>query len=62
MIGAVPGAKEQISKAYVLPVATKAGATIGERNVDKDGVDVTLRRRQLIVDLQLFGPEDTLGS
>lgn len=45
--------KEQISKAYVLAVATKAGATIGEWNVDKDGVDVTLRRRQLMVDLQL---------
>jgi hypothetical protein len=45
--------KEQISKAYVLAVATKAGVTIGEWNVDKDGVDVTLRRRQLMVDLQL---------
>jgi hypothetical protein len=45
--------KEQISKAYVLAVATEAGATLADWNVDKDGVDVTLRRGQLMVDLQL---------
>ncbi|MBR7824683.1 DUF4365 domain-containing protein [Actinospica sp. MGRD01-02] len=45
--------KEQISKAFVLAIASQAGVTIGEWNVDKDGVDVTLRKRQLMVDFQL---------
>ena len=45
--------KEQFSKAYVLAVATQANTTIGEWNIDKDGVDVTLRRRGRMVDLQL---------
>jgi Domain of unknown function (DUF4365) len=45
--------KEQFSEAYVLAVATQANVTIGKWNVDKDGVDVTLRRGARMVDLQL---------
>ncbi|MFI6321611.1 DUF4365 domain-containing protein [Nonomuraea sp. NPDC050556] len=45
--------KEQFSKAYMLAVASQGGYTIGEWNVDKDGVDVTLRSGGLMVDLQL---------
>jgi hypothetical protein len=45
--------KEEFSRAYVLAVATQAGYTLGGWNVDKDGVDVTLRRKALMVDIQL---------
>jgi hypothetical protein len=45
--------KEEFSRAYVHAVATQADVTIGKWNVDKDGVDVTLRRRARMVDLQL---------
>lgn len=45
--------KEEFSRAYVLAVATRAGFTIASWNVDKDGVDVTLRRQAIMIDLQL---------
>lgn len=45
--------KEQLSVAYIHAIATRAGYTVGVWNVDKDGVDVTLRSRGLMVDLQL---------
>lgn len=45
--------KEQLSVAFVHAIATRGGYTIGNWNVDKDGVDVTLRHRGLMVDLQL---------
>ncbi|MFP8903949.1 DUF4365 domain-containing protein [Streptomyces atacamensis] len=45
--------KEQISRAYVQVLATQGGYTICDWNVDKDGVDVTLRSRGLMVDIQL---------
>nr|WP_223183149.1 MULTISPECIES: DUF4365 domain-containing protein [unclassified Streptomyces] len=45
--------KEQISRAYVHALASRGGYTVGEWNVDKDGVDVTLRDRGLMVDFQL---------
>ncbi|WP_411079525.1 DUF4365 domain-containing protein [Streptomyces sp. cmx-18-6] len=45
--------KEQISRAYVHALASQGGYTVGEWNVDKDGVDVTLRHRGLMVDFQL---------
>ncbi|WP_329176036.1 DUF4365 domain-containing protein [Streptomyces sp. NBC_01477] len=45
--------QEQISLAYVSAVATHAGCTIAAWNVDKDGVDVTLKRNHITVDLQM---------
>ncbi|MFC9085474.1 DUF4365 domain-containing protein [Nocardiopsis dassonvillei] len=45
--------QEQISQAYVLAVATQANATIASWNVDKDGVDVTIKRDHRLVELQL---------
>ncbi|MGV9315536.1 DUF4365 domain-containing protein [Streptomyces sp. NPDC003691] len=45
--------KEQISRAYVHALASQGGYTVGDWNVDKDGVDVTLRDRGLMVDFQL---------
>ena len=45
--------KEQLSRAYLHAVATRGGFTIASWNVDKDGVDTTLRRGGLMVDLQL---------
>ncbi|MFE3626092.1 DUF4365 domain-containing protein [Streptomyces goshikiensis] len=45
--------KEQVSRAYVHALATQGGYTICDWNVDKDGVDVTLRSRGLMVDIQL---------
>lgn len=45
--------KEQFSRAYLLAVATKGGYTLASWNVDKDGVDATLRSGALMVDLQL---------
>ncbi|MFI6297622.1 DUF4365 domain-containing protein [Nonomuraea sp. NPDC050790] len=45
--------KEQFSRAYVLAVATRGGYTLADWNVDKDGVDVTLRWKGLMVDFQL---------
>ncbi|MFG2694786.1 DUF4365 domain-containing protein [Kitasatospora sp. NPDC048407] len=45
--------KEQISRAYVHALATQGGYTICDWNVDKDGVDVTLRSRGLMIDIQL---------
>ncbi|MGM9467118.1 DUF4365 domain-containing protein [Streptomyces murinus] len=45
--------KEQVSRAYVHVLATQGGYTICDWNVDKDGVDVTLRSRGLMVDIQL---------
>jgi hypothetical protein len=45
--------KEQFSLAFVHAVATRAGCTIGEWKVDKDGVDVTVRLGGLMVDLQM---------
>ncbi|MEU2160398.1 DUF4365 domain-containing protein [Streptomyces sp. NPDC019208] len=52
--------QEQISLAYVLGVATQANATIASWNVDKDGVDVTLKRDHCLVELQMkctFDPQ-----
>lgn len=45
--------KEQISVAYLHAVATRESCTIASWNVDKDGVDATLRRGHLMVDIQL---------
>ncbi|MFF2997319.1 DUF4365 domain-containing protein [Streptomyces sp. NPDC057950] len=45
--------QEQISLAYVLAVATHANATVASWNVDKDGVDVTLKRDHRLVELQM---------
>jgi len=45
--------QEQISLAYVSAVATHAGCTIAAWNVDKDGVDITLKRNHITVDLQM---------
>jgi hypothetical protein len=45
--------KEQFSNAFMLAITTEGGFTIGEWNVDKDGVDVTLRSNALMVDIQL---------
>ncbi|MGK5629894.1 DUF4365 domain-containing protein [Streptomyces sp. URMC 123] len=45
--------KEQVSRAYVHALATQGGYTICDWNVDKDGVDVTLRSGGLMVDIQL---------
>lgn len=45
--------KEQLSLAFLHAVATRAGYTIGSWNVDKDGVDLTLRCQGLLVDLQV---------
>lgn len=44
---------EQISCAFILAVATRAGYTLSDWKVDKDGVDVTIRRGGLMVDMQL---------
>lgn len=45
--------KEHISRAYLHAMATRAGYTIANWNVDKDGVDATIRHRGLMVDIQL---------
>lgn len=45
--------KEQFSNAFMLAPATNGGYTLGEWNVDKDGVDLTIRSRGLMVDFQL---------
>ncbi|MFD8700063.1 DUF4365 domain-containing protein [Kitasatospora purpeofusca] len=45
--------QEQISLAYVSAVATQAGATIATWNVDKDGVDLTLKRGFAMIELQM---------
>ncbi|MFE7519009.1 DUF4365 domain-containing protein [Streptomyces halstedii] len=45
--------QEQISLAYVLAVATDAKATVASWNVDKDGVDATLKRDHRLVELQM---------
>jgi hypothetical protein len=45
--------QEQISLAYLSAVATRAGATSATWNVDKDGVDVTLKRQHISVEFQM---------
>ncbi|MGW0879977.1 DUF4365 domain-containing protein [Streptomyces sp. NPDC002671] len=45
--------QEQISLAYLLAVSTQANATIASWNVDKDGVDATLKRDHRLVELQM---------
>ncbi|CAM5560784.1 hypothetical protein SRIMM317S_05182 [Streptomyces rimosus subsp. rimosus] len=45
--------KEQVSRAYVHALATQGGYTLCDWNVDKDGVDVTLRSGPWMVDIQL---------
>jgi hypothetical protein len=45
--------QEQISLAYLSAVATRAGATSAAWNVDKDGVDVTLKRNHILVEFQM---------
>ncbi|BAJ31010.1 MULTISPECIES: DUF4365 domain-containing protein [Kitasatospora] len=45
--------QEQISLAYLSAVATRAGATSAVWNVDKDGVDATLKRRHISVEFQM---------
>ncbi|MCW3844397.1 DUF4365 domain-containing protein [Micromonospora yasonensis] len=45
--------KEQISCAYLHAIAAREGLTIASWNVDKDGVDATIRRGGPMVDLQL---------
>ncbi|MFC5956298.1 DUF4365 domain-containing protein [Streptomyces pratens] len=50
--------QEQISLAYVTAVATQAGATIAAWNVDKDSVDVTLKRGTSLIEFQMKCPYD----
>jgi len=45
--------QEQISLAYLLAVATQANATVASWNVDKDGIDATLKRDHRLVELQM---------
>ncbi len=45
--------KEQLSRAYLHALASATALTIASWNVDKDGVDATLKRDGLMVDLQL---------
>ncbi|MFD3995450.1 DUF4365 domain-containing protein [Streptomyces sp. NPDC058583] len=45
--------QEQFSLAYLSAVATHAGVTIAHWNVDKDGVDATIKRKGISVDLQM---------
>ncbi|WP_228982437.1 DUF4365 domain-containing protein [Streptomyces sp. DH12] len=45
--------QEQISLAYLSAVATRAGATSAQWNVDKDGVDATLKRDHIQVEFQM---------
>ncbi|MFF4933729.1 DUF4365 domain-containing protein [Streptomyces griseofuscus] len=45
--------QEQISLAYLSAVATQAGVTTASWNVDKDAVDITLKRRGLLVEFQM---------
>ncbi|MEU7591787.1 DUF4365 domain-containing protein [Streptomyces sp. NPDC039022] len=45
--------KEQVSRAYVHALSTQGGYTLCDWNVDKDGVDVTLRSGPWMVDIQL---------
>ncbi|MFF3770527.1 DUF4365 domain-containing protein [Streptomyces sp. NPDC002232] len=45
--------QEQISLAYLSAIATQAGATSAQWNVDKDGVDVTLQRDYIDVAFQM---------
>lgn len=57
--------KEQFSHAFLLALATKGGYTLGQWNVDKDGVDATLRKRAITVDVQLkctMHPRESRGS
>ena len=52
--------QEQISLAYLSAIATRAGATSATWNVDKDGVDVTLKRAHTLVEFQMkctFSPK-----
>ncbi|RBJ10047.1 DUF4365 domain-containing protein [Micromonospora provocatoris] len=45
--------KEQISCAYLHAIAARQGLTVASWNVDKDGVDATVRRHGPQVDIQL---------
>lgn len=45
--------QEQISLAYMAAVATQAGATVASWNVDKDSVDVTLKRGTALIEFQM---------
>jgi hypothetical protein len=45
--------KEQISCAYLHAIAAREGLTVASWNVDKDGVDATIRRGGPMVDIQL---------
>ncbi|MFE1289125.1 DUF4365 domain-containing protein [Streptomyces sp. NPDC058751] len=45
--------QEQISLAYLSAVATRAGVTTAHWNVDKDAVDITLKRRGLLAEFQM---------
>lgn len=52
--------QEQVSLAYLSAIATRAGATSATWNVDKDGVDVTLKRDNILVEFQMkctFSPK-----
>ncbi|MFC9123109.1 DUF4365 domain-containing protein [Streptomyces sp. NPDC057067] len=57
--------QEQISLAYMAAVATQAGATVATWNVDKDSVDVTLKRGNALIEFQMkcsFGAHALVGS
>lgn len=45
--------QEQISLAYMSAVATQAGATVAAWNVDKDSVDITLKRGTALIEFQM---------
>lgn len=45
--------KEQISCAYLHAIAAREGFTVASWNVDKDGVDATIRRGGPMADIQL---------
>jgi hypothetical protein len=63
--GADSWQKEQFSLAFLLAVATSKGYTIAHWNVDKDGVDATIRSSAVMVDFQLKctqSPRESRGA
>ncbi len=45
--------KEEMSRAYLHAIAAREGCTVESWKVDKDGVDATVRRKSLMIDVQL---------
>lgn len=54
MVATIPSRqKEQLSRAYISALVARGGYAVATWDVDKDGVDVTLRDGGVSVDLQL---------